>query len=272
MISIGITPFVNDTFAFVGIAKELIKTNLKYSTSYYDLEELNFRSIQEDGDILKISFNTLGKILDNYILLPVGSCLGFHNGPKIVAKRKFPLSELNNKRIGIPGTNTSSYMLFKLLTPAAREELIFPYQELPDQVLNDNVDCALTIHESRFQIEEMGLTEIGDLFDLWAERTAAPLPLGGIVAKRSLGAATISQIILDIKQSLLMANKQNLGLNYAQEFSFNKDLRFIKKNIDLYVNEETLDLSSTGIGAIQTLLDLGYEAGFFPKPRHDWLF
>jgi len=273
MISTGITPFANDAFAFAALEKGLVKTDLEYSIFYKDLEELNQMSLKGLGDLNKISFNTLGKILDDYVLLPVGSCLGFNNGPKIIAKEKFSLSELKNKKIGVPGTNTTAYMLLKILAPHAAEEVIFPYQELTKKVMDGTIDCALTIHETRFQIEELGLSEVGDIFDLWTAKTDSPLPLGGVVARRSLGAEKISQITSDLQISLKIAHEdKNMALQFALDHSFKKDPGFVEKNVNLYVNDETMNLSEAGIKSLQSLLDLGHEAGMLPKPSKNWLF
>ena len=234
MISTGITPFANDTFAFSALEKGLVKTDLNYSISYKDLEELNQMSLKGQGDVNKISFNTLGQILENYVLLPVGSCLGFNNGPKIISNGKFSLSDLKNKKIGVPGKNTTAYMLLKILAPHAAEEIVFPYHELTKKVLDGTIDCALTIHETRFQIEELGLSEVGDIFNLWTAKTDSPLPLGGIVAKRSLGVEKITQITSDLKNSLKIAQaNRDMALSFSLEHSFKKELGFVEKNVDL---------------------------------------
>lgn len=273
MIKTVITPFANDTFAFAALENGLIETDVNYEISYKDLEELNQLSLKSDGDLLKISFNTLGKILDNYVLLPVGSCLGYNNGPKIISKEKFDTSELKNKKIGIPGKNTTAYMLLKILLPNAAEEIVFPYHELTNAVNDGIVDCALTIHETRFQIEEQGMLEIADIFDLWTVQTDSPLPLGGVVAKRSLGDKTINNIVNDLRKSLEMARKnEDMAMNFSLRHSFKKDIDFVKKNVDLYVNDETFQLSHQGIKSIQSLLNLGFKKNLLPKPTNNWLF
>ncbi|MFK7827744.1 MAG: MqnA/MqnD/SBP family protein [Oligoflexales bacterium] len=273
MISTGITPFANDTFSFAAIEKGLVNAKHNYLISYRDIEELNQLALACQVDLIKISFNTLGKILDNYVLLPVGSCLGFNNGPKIIAKEKFSLSELKNKKIGVPGVNTTAYMLLKILTPHASEEMIFPYHELCNKVVDGTIDCALTIHESRFQIEELGLTEVSDIYELWTAKTDSPLPLGGLVARRSLGVKKLTEMTSDLQKSLKMAHSnKEMALNFAFDHSFKKDILFVEKNVDLYVNDESMNLSENGCKSLQSLLKLGHEAGMFPKPVKNWLF
>ena len=273
MILTNITPFANDTYAFAALEKGLVETKLNYSIFYMDIEKINKMSISGQGDLNKISFSTLGRILDNYFLLPVGSCLGYHNGPKIIAREKFNLYELEHKKIGIPGTNTTAYLLLKILAPQAAEELIFPYHDLLGRVLDGSIDCALTIHETRFQLEDRGLFEIGDLFRLWTAKTDLPLPLGGIAARKKLGEEKLRQISRDLQKSLEIGNEnKKMAIDFALEHSYDKDPRLVKKNVGLYINEETRSLSPVGIKSIQTLLDLGNQAGIFPIPAKDWLF
>src|SRR4051812_21534829 len=98
-LKIGLTPFANDTFLFYGFIHRLIDEIPASEVKFADLESLNTSALEGDGDVLKISFNCLGQILDDYVLLPVGSCLGYKNGPKIVAKTGFDVSNLSQKRI-----------------------------------------------------------------------------------------------------------------------------------------------------------------------------
>ena len=105
------------------------------------------------------------------------------------------------------------------------------------------------------------------------DKTDSPLPLGGVVAHRALGAEKITQITSDLEYSLKMAfEDKNMALEFALKHSFKKDISFVEKNVDLYVNQETMKLSEAGIKSIQCLLNLGYEAGILPKPTKDWLF
>ncbi len=54
-----------------------------------------------------------------------------------------------------------------------------------DAVLNEEVDAGVIIHESRFTYQDRGLVKLMDLGDYWEQQTNAPIPLGGIIIKRS---------------------------------------------------------------------------------------
>ena len=269
----GITPFANDCFAFAAMAQKLIPLQNQYDIEFHDLEKLNQQALSNGADLLKVSFNILSGISGEYQLLPVGSCLGYDNGPKIIAGSSFKLSDLNQKTIGIPGKNTTAYMLLRIFAPGAKLEVECPYHELIPKVKSGDLDCALVIHESRFQLAEFGVEEIGDLFDLWSRETNSPLPLGGIVARRSLGPETLRSVTRDLQNSLSYADShKDQALQFALSHSFKKDLSFVEKSIDLYVNDETRHVSNTGIRSIQSLISLGSQAGLIPSAHQDWLF
>ena len=273
MISVGITPFANDIYAFNGLYRQKIDSKLNYEFEFLDIEQLNARSLKGLGDVLKVSFSAFAHVLDDYTLLPIGSCLGTGNGPKIVTKKGMNLAALTKLRLAIPGTQTTAYMLYKSLCPQAKEELCFPYHLLLDKLEHGECDAALLIHESRFQIEEKGLHELADLFELWDQKTQAPLPLGGIIAKRSLGKDTLASITNDLYKSLIYSRSHPKdAVNAVLEHSIQKDPELAKKNIDLYVTEDTFQLSETGTHAIQSLLNLGSQAGLLPPPKDHWLF
>lgn len=274
LISVGITPFANDIFTFAGIYLKQISAEQSYQFNFLDIEELNKRSVNGIGHLNKISFSTLGRITDEYCLLPVGSCLGVHNGPKIVSRKDVrSLQDLKHLSLGIPGKQTTAYMLYRSLCPHAKTEHVYPYDDLINLVHSGDCDAALLIHESRFQLAEFELTELADLFDLWTTKTSAPLPLGGLVAKRSLGVKILADITKDICRSLEYSRTNpEESMKLVLEYSNQKSKNFAQKNLDHYISSETFQLSSTGIHAIESLLDIGHQAGLLPEPKDNWLF
>ena len=55
-------------------------------------------------------------------------------------------------------------------------------------------DFGVCIHEGRFTWKAQGLHLVADLGELWEGKTKSPLPLGGILASRSLAPETITRI------------------------------------------------------------------------------
>jgi 1,4-dihydroxy-6-naphthoate synthase len=130
-----------------------------------------------------------------------------------------------------------------------------PYNEIMEAVRSGKTDAGLIIHESRFTYPEYGLTQIIDLGKWWENETGLPIPLGGIIAKKSLSLKTIRTIEDLIKASveysmLHMEEVMPFIKKYSQELSDD----VILKHISLYVNDYTLDIGEKGETALNELL------------------
>lgn len=254
-LSLAFSPCPNDTFLFHAFVNNLVSHSFSLNVTLADIQQLNELALRNAVDICKVSFPTFLRLEKDYCLLPVGAALGNSNGPKIVAATHFPLEKLCDLRIAIPGKDTTAYRLYKLLTPKARREVFCLYHEIPALIRSGQVDCGLIIHETRFTLSKERLIEICDLGLMWERDTHLPLPLGGLVAKRSLGSDTLSQIISCLQSSLRYARQnQEASRAYILQHSREKDWDVARAHIDLYVNEDTEQISSRGREAIALLL------------------
>lgn len=252
---LAFSPCPNDTFTFHALVHNLIKHEFLFKKiELKDIQKLNEDAINNRPDISKISFAILPIIKDNYELLQVGAALGYGNGPKIVAEHKFSIDNLGSKTIAIPGRNTTAYALYKALCPQAKNEFFCLYHEIPELIRKKKVDCGLIIHETRFVLDKLQLINIVDLGELWESKTKLPLPLGGVVAKRSLGKEKINKITDCIRKSLNYAWSNPLASQkYILTHSQDKNPKVIKSHVDLYVNKDSLNISKAGIKAINKL-------------------
>ena len=141
-----------------------------------------------------------------------------------------------------------------------------PFHEIMGAVADEKVDAGVIIHESRFTYQSYGLKEIIDLGNWWEKETGLPIPLGGIIARRSLGVKLINQIDDNIKQSTLYAfdNRQN-PVDYIKQHSQELSDDVINQHINLYVNDFSVDLGTEGEKAVRELLSRAEETGVIPK-------
>ncbi len=131
------------------------------------------------------------------------------------------------------------------------------FSAIEDAVLGGDVDAGLIIHENRFTYEAKGLKKIVDLGELWMEKTNTPIPLGGIVANRNLPADTIKKLNRVLKKSILFAmNNPESGIDFIKENSNEMATEVIKKHIELYVNDFTVDLGKEGKRAVEMLIKM----------------
>jgi 1,4-dihydroxy-6-naphthoate synthase len=263
-VKIAISPCPNDTYLFYAWIGKVVGADLPIEPLYADIEQLNQWALAATFPLIKLSFPCFAKVLHAYELLPVGLALGFNCGPKIVAKTFFPYKELSSKRIAIPGKETTAHLLLSKLPSQPKNKLFCLYHEVISLVQKGVVDCGLIIHESRFTFQQAQLVEIADLGEIWHAQTKAPLPLGGLAIAREIAEATKQQIITHLRTSLRYADSNwREVLPFVLKHSQEKDPLIVRKHIDTYVNEETFQLSPSGIKAIETLLT---------RPAKEWLY
>jgi 1,4-dihydroxy-6-naphthoate synthase len=140
------------------------------------------------------------------------------------------------------------------------------FERIMDAVSEKRVDGGIIIHESRFTYQQHGLFCRQDLGSWWEDVTGYPIPLGGIVARRSLGREQILQIEECIRASVRLAFQlpekcQAYIKKYAQEL----DDQVIYDHIRLYVNHFTEDLGENGIEAVREFIKRGVRAGLFNR-------
>jgi 1,4-dihydroxy-6-naphthoate synthase len=158
--------------------------------------------------------------------------------------------------IAIPGENTTAHLLFSLAYPNAKNKIFLRYDEIENFVLQGK-GLGVIIHENRFTYEEKGLIKITDLGDYWEKETGFPIPLGGIVVKKTIQPIRQQQIDMLIKQSIEFAFSNYPQLNdYIRSHAQEMSEEVMRKHIDLYVNNYSLDLGEDGRAAVKKLLSV----------------
>ena len=256
-VSLGFSPCPNDTFIFDALVNKKIDVgDFEFDVVLEDVQTLNEWALCEKLDVTKISYGVLPLIMNNYILLESGGALGKGVGPLLIAKEQLDIEDLNDKRIAIPGKNTTANMLFTMAFPYAKNKVFKVFNEIEDAVLNNEADVGVIIHENRFTYSQKGLHKLMDLGDYWEQQTQLPIPLGGIVAKKNLGSVIINKVDALIKQSVEYSFKNNYETlseyvkNHAQEMSEN----VMRQHIDLYVNNFSVALGNDGRKAVEKLI------------------
>ncbi len=270
MLSLGFSPCPNDCFIFYALAHGKVAPELDLEVRLEDVETLNQLARSGTLPISKISYHAFFHLTETYVMLRSGGALGFGVGPLIVAQE--PLETLSGRRIAIPGGLTTANLLLKLSQPDDVELLTLRYDRIMPAVAAGEVDAGLIIHESRFTYPEYGLTKHLDLGAWWEGETGLPLPLGGIMAKRSLGEAKLKELETAVRESLRYGyahrpEAQPYIAAHAQEMNEG----VMQQHIELYVNELSLDVSGIGERAVAELYKRAYLRGLVPE-AHKPLF
>lgn len=266
-LTLGFSPCPNDTFMFYPLVHGLVATGgFSFSERLEDVETLNRLAVQETLDVTKVSYATLGHIREHYALLRAGSALGRGCGPLLVAKELFDPTDLADKTIAIPGRYTTAHLLLRLCYPALENFLEMPFHEIMDAVMTGRADAGVIIHESRFTYQGFGLHQLVDLGEWWEHETGLPIPLGGIVARRSLGAETIHIIEQALTDAVAYARANPAAAaHYIREHAQEMSEDVCTAHIGLYVNDFSRNLGIEGEQAIAELLRRAEVAGVIPR-------
>ena len=265
-LTLGFSPCPNDTFMFYPLVHGLVDTGgLSFYERLEDVETLNRLALEGELDVTKVSYHALGHIRDRYALLRSGSALGRGCGPLLVAREQIGPADLRGMTIAVPGQYTTALLLLRLLDPGLGNFVTMPFHEIMDAVSSGRVDAGLIIHESRFTYQGLGLHKLVDLGEWWEAETGLPIPLGGIVARRSLGAETIAIIERALRAGVDYARSNPAeAAGYIREHSQEISDEVCAAHIGLYVNDFSAELGDEGERAIAELLRRAELSGIIP--------
>lgn len=256
-LSVGFSPCPNDTFIFDALVnKKIDAEGLEFDVLLEDVQTLNEYAKKGRLDVSKISYGVLPLVLNNYAVLTAGGALGKGVGPLLIATKEKEIT--NDSSVAIPGENTTAHMLFSLAHPEVKKKIFKVFNEIEDAVLHNETDAGVIIHENRFTYMQKGLKKLKDLGEFWEEQTGAPIPLGGIIAKRSLDKEVIRKIDRLIRKSVEYAyqyHHEQLA-KYVKQHAQEMSEDVMKQHINLYVNNYSIDLGEKGKQAVIKLLEV----------------
>jgi 1,4-dihydroxy-6-naphthoate synthase len=271
-LNIAFSPCPNDTFVFHAWVHGLVPGAPKLDVTYADIDITNKLATSADGgDILKISYAALPWVLSDYALLPCGGALGRGCGPLVLTAGNATNTQdpavLTGKRVAVPSERSTAYLLFRLwaaqqVPGGVGEIVVMPFHEIMPAVRDGRIDAGLVIHEARFTYPAYGLSMLTDLGSWWESDTGLPIPLGAIIARRSLDLEAISRWT---RASVEYAwahpdDSRQYVMRHAQEMS----PEVAQAHIALYVNEFTANLGDDGYSAVSALLTRAYDEGLVP--------
>lgn len=258
--TIGFSPCPNDTFIFDALVNKKIDTEgFDFEVLLEDVQTLNLWALNKKLDISKISYGVLPLILKDYLVLNSGSALGKGVGPLLISKKenKEMLSLIEKMTIAIPGQNTTANMLFNFAFPLVANKRFLKFNEIENAVLNDEVDAGVIIHENRFTYSDKGLTKLIDLGEFWETKTQSPIPLGGIIIRKEYSIEVQERIEKLIRKSLEFSFRNYPVIStFVSEHSQEMSEDVMRKHINLYVNNFSINLGETGKMAINKLLEV----------------
>lgn len=270
---IAFSPCPNDTFIFHAWVHGLIPGAPPLDVTYADIDITNSLAASGKGpEVLKISYAALPWVLSDYALLPCGGALGRGCGPLVLTSKTTDGTAgpelLSGKRVAVPSERSTAYLLFRLwaaqqVPRGVGEIIVLPFHEIMPAVRDGLVDAGLVIHEARFTYPSYDLTLLADMGSWWEADTGLPIPLGAIIARRSLDLSAIADWIRASVQYAWAHPKasREYVMQHAQELS----PEVAEAHINLYVNEFSENLGETGYEAVTALLSRAAQEGLVPK-------
>ncbi|MFF7728485.1 1,4-dihydroxy-6-naphthoate synthase [Streptomyces sp. NPDC008001] len=277
-VKIAYSPCPNDTFVFDAWAHGRVPGAPALDVTFADIDVTNGMAERGEFDVLKVSYAVLPWVLDEYALLPCGGALGRGCGPLVLTRETDggPVS-LAGKTVAVPSERSTAYLLFRLWLAAevpggVGEVVVLPFHEIMPAVRDGKVDAGLVIHEARFTYGDYGLQCLADMGEHWEDTTGLPIPLGAIIAKRSLGAERLRGLAEAARTSVRMAwDDPEASRPYVLEHAQEMDPKVTDQHIGLYVNEFTADLGEDGYAAVRGLLTRAAAEGLVPPLGPDAL-
>lgn len=261
-ITVAHSPDSDDAFMFYGLATNKIDTGqLHFVHLLKDIQTLNEEAMKGTYDVTAISFHAYAYVADKYALLPHGASIGDNYGPVVVAREPASPDDISRLRIAVPGTLTSAFLALRIFNKEFKY-VVVPFDKIIDAVQDGSVDAGLLIHEGQLFYDTLGLHKVLDLGEWWHSRTGLPLPMGGNVIRRELGADLIGEVSRLLRESIRysLSNRQD-ALEYAMQFAREMNTELADRFVAMWVNELTLDYTERGREAVRRLLQEGFENG-----------
>jgi 1,4-dihydroxy-6-naphthoate synthase len=262
-LKLAYSPCPNDTFVFHAWSHGLLEGAPPVDVTFADIHITNGAAERGEFDVVKVSYAALPWLLDDYTLLPSGGALGRGCGPLVLTRGDVP--DLDGRTVAVPSERSTAYLLFRLWATGQRPARIdvVPFASIMPAVRDGEYDAGLVIHEARFTYPTYGLEALIDLGAWWESDTGLPIPLGAIIARKSLDAAALARAArASVEQA--WANP-SASAAYVAAHADEMSPEVQAQHIGLYVNEFTRELGDEGYAAVSALLDRAHAAGLTPS-------
>jgi len=263
-ISVAHSPDADDIFMYYAIKFGWVTpSDAKFTNIADDIETLNKATLKGEYDICAISFALYPFVKDDYALLKTAVSFGEGYGPKLIKKKGTRLKK--NFKVALSGEFTTNGLLFKIAYPNARITYM-NFLDIEQAVIDGTVDAGVLIHESILNFSDELEVE-RELWDIWVELSGGdlPLPLGGMCIRRSIPLHSA----IDYENTLIKAvdvankNRKVLAPMLLDKGLIRVDANTLDTYLDLYANDNSVELSEIQYKALDKLFELGYKNGFY---------
>ena len=261
-VRVGHSPDPDDAFMFHALTTGAIDTaNRSYEHVLLDIQTLNEKAKNCEYEISAVSIHSYPEIADDYALMNCGASMGEGYGPMLISTNEISIDDAKKSTIAIPGLGTSAYLALRLALGDVEVEVV-PFDEILPAVIDGKYDVGVIIHEGQLTWEKEGVNLVLDLGVWWNQKTGLPLPLGGNVVRRNLGAEMCEILSNDVKLSIIHSlENPDAALEFAKEWGRGIDDDTNREFVGMYVNQRTIDYGKEGRDAVRLFLKEGQRIG-----------
>jgi 1,4-dihydroxy-6-naphthoate synthase len=269
----------DDAFMFHALRTGAVELgDLEFEHRRGDTAALNALAAAEGADVVAVSLAAYPAVADRYLLLPHGASVGRGYGPVLVAPRALSgLADLKGRRVGIPGLDTTAYLVLRLIEPDVQPVVlpIAPFSRVFQALDAGEVDAALLIHEGRLLFQERGYVQLAELGQWWLAQTGLPLPLGVNVIRRGLGPAVVAEVSRVLRAAITwaLAHRSEVIDLLSREPRGDEALtrtELLDRYLAMYANDDTAAMAPDVRRAIDVLFDRASRAGLLPAGTVEW--
>ena len=258
------SPDADDIFMYYAIKFGWVSPkDAKFTNIAADIETLNQATLKGEYDICAISFALYPFVKEDYALLKTAVSFGDGYGPKLIKLKGKKLKR--NFKVALSGEYTTNALLFKIAYPNAKP-VYMNFLEIEEAVLNGDVDAGVLIHESILTYDDKLEVE-KEMWDIWQNLAGKdlPLPLGGMCLRRSLPLAHAINYENTLIKAVIVGNKNKALLSrmLMDEGLIRVDAPTLDKYLDLYANDDSVEMSDLQLKALDKLFELGFKHGFY---------
>ena len=264
-ITVAHSPDPDDAFMCYALVEGKIAVKgVTFQQHLEDIQSLNRRALHGEFEMTAISAAAYPAVADRYWILSSGASVGRGYGPLLVATQPLSLASLCGAPVAVPGLQTTAALVLRLAAENC-QPVVYPFDQIPAAVLRGDVAAGVVIHESQLTYQHDGLHKIVDLGAWWQDETGLPLPLGLDVVRQDLGRDVAGRLAEGLRKSIRYAYEHSEdALTYALQFSRGLERSLGDRFVKMYVNDDTVELRSDAIEALNTLYAQAHARGLIP--------
>jgi 1,4-dihydroxy-6-naphthoate synthase len=260
------SPDADDIFMYYAIKFGWVtQGDIRFENLALDIETLNVEALAGTYDITAISFALYPHIRDEYALLRTAVSFGDGYGPKLIKRKGTTLKR--RFKVALSGKYTTNAMLFRIAYPEARITYM-NFLEIEEAVRRGDVDAGVLIHESILTFDDTLEVE-REIWDIWQSLAGPdlPLPLGGMAIRRSLPLTQAIAYEKTLTDAVRVARERKVELSerLVAEQLVRIEGDTLDTYLELYANDDSVELNALQYKAINTLFALGYKHGFYDQ-------